>query len=105
MGKIPGKSVKAARLVRAIGSIAPANRSALNRMKETRRWKRPDFIWDALLLSMGTMLNSRGAALVKEDRHYSRVTWKALASLSASQRRKQLDNTLRAAKVRMPAQK
>lgn len=93
------------RLLKAINAVAPEKRSYLDGMKKTQKWEDPEFIWKSLLLSMSTMGNSRGVALVREDRYHRLVTWEALESLTPDERVKQLDQTLRAAKVRMPAQK
>jgi hypothetical protein len=42
-------------LVSAVRSVAGTRRHELDEKKQTKHWDRDDFIWEALLLSMGTM--------------------------------------------------
>jgi len=70
------------------------------------RLSRHEFIWYALLQAMATMGNVRGAkGLLENKENYNKVTYRNLAKLSSSVRRKQLQRTLWNAKVRMPDKK
>jgi thermostable 8-oxoguanine DNA glycosylase len=68
--------------------------------------ERPDFVWHFLLQSFATMGRSSGwHSLIGNRANYERVTFEALSQLKRSDRPKVVDNVLRAAKVRYPAQK
>lgn len=95
-----------ARLLSAVSSIAQERRHDIDEKKHPERWDQSNFIWEALLISMATMGNSRGKALVREEHHHKLITWEALKALGSSQERlTRLDETLRDAKVRMAAKK
>jgi hypothetical protein len=74
--------------------------------KEYEQIGREDFLWHYLLVSFSTMGNSRGyLGLIKNINNYKKVTFDVLSRMNESQRLKQIEQTLRDAKVRMPAQK
>ncbi len=85
--------------------VALRHGKELEKLKAPRHWAKPDFIWEALLLSMATMGNSRGAVLVENPHFHSQVEWATLDRLEAHARLTTLDQTLRRAKVRMPSVK
>jgi hypothetical protein len=93
------------RLTAAIRTVLPRKKHFIEAQKDTARFECEDFIWEALLLSMATMGNSRGVALVRTREHHSRITWAALAKLSGSERQETLSHTLAAAGVRMAKRK
>lgn len=69
------------------------------------KFDQPDWIWEALLLSFGTMGNSRGAVLVHDPRIDNSVRFDVLLHLSPESRRDTIETALRTAKVRMPSVK
>ncbi len=97
--------IAASKLVRAVKAIDPAKIRALDELKRTDHWDQDDFIWEALLVSMATMGNSRGAILVKDERYHKRVTWDRIVNLPLSRREEELVAALSAAKVRMARKK
>jgi thermostable 8-oxoguanine DNA glycosylase len=90
------------RLLQAVRAVHPAHLEELARGKNTSRYEQADFIWEALLLSMSTMGNSRGVTLVRNEEYHRRVRWDSLKKLPPENRAEVLTETLSAAKVRMP---
>jgi hypothetical protein len=95
----------AIRLSTIVRRIALEKRDELNAGKRTNHWNQDDFIWEALLVSMATMGNSRGVALVHKPELHEQVQWGVLEPFKNSECQKRLERTLRAAKVRMPQKK
>jgi hypothetical protein len=93
------------RLIAVIGKVALMKMAELNAMKKAAHWEAPDFIWEALLVSMATMGNSRGDVLVRDEKNHSRVRYNVLVGLTSSERRKALADALSSAKVRMAQRK
>jgi thermostable 8-oxoguanine DNA glycosylase len=74
--------------------------------KARRRAESPTFVWDSLVQSFATMGNSRGwAGLVENRENASRVSYEVVEALLPAKRLVHLDQVLRDAVVRMPAQK
>ncbi len=94
-----------ARLSVAVRKIAKDKRQEIDARKTTNHWDNDDFIWEALLVSMATMGNSRGATLVSDPQLHDQVRWKAIENLSQPECHARLQNALREAKVRMPQKK
>jgi hypothetical protein len=97
-----------ATLIRALRTRSPQMNQCLQQVKKDgmRNGKRPDFVWYFLLQSSATLGNSRGwQGLIGTPANYRRVTWEVLEGLSPTRRLLTLQETLRAAKVRMPDQK
>src|ERR1035441_2986498 len=90
---------------RKLLKVVPEKLKEIDARKRTDQWDRDDFIWEALLLSMATMGNSRGALLVGEERYHERVRWHRLASCSPDERERILAEVLNSAKVRMAKKK
>jgi thermostable 8-oxoguanine DNA glycosylase len=93
------------RLVNAVMKVLPETLERIRAKQRQDQWDRDDFIWEALLISMATMGNSRGAQLVEEERHHQRVRWDRLVNCSPNERERELANALASAKVRMPQKK
>jgi hypothetical protein len=85
--------------VRAIREVSPA--LAWEGREVKKDWFRPDFIWEALLLSVSTLGGVRGARLVHDERLHKRVTYAALEKRSPTERERILHDALREATVRM----
>jgi thermostable 8-oxoguanine DNA glycosylase len=95
------KSAKA----RLVSVIRKLHHKYVGKLDEEKRrgallWKKPDFIWESLLVSMATMGNSRGEALVKRKDLHRRVAFAALSALSSAGRIRVLEETMRKAGVR-----
>lgn len=94
------------RLANAAMRAANQHRLELEHIKAgAAKFDQPDWIWEALLLSFGTMGNSRGAVLVHNPQIHATVRFDALRELSRDARRDAIETALRAAKVRMPSVK
>lgn len=94
-------------LVSAARSIARQRQRELEELKEMHKdLSRPDFLWHYLLQSFATMGRASGwKGLIGTPSNYDRVRYEALAKLKVNSRNKQVEETCRAAKVRMPAMK
>lgn len=91
-----------ARLVRAIRKVHQRSPEKFRPpQKEKKGWSRPDFIWEALLVSSSTWGSVRGVQLVHNRKLHSRVTYAALEKRRPKDREKILRDALREAKVRM----
>ena len=93
------------RLIDALKHLTPEMKETLRQRKEEglEQKDRPDFVWHSLLQSFATMGNARGwDGLIGNEENYNRVTFEALSALD---RLENLDEVLRASKVRMPAKK
>src|SRR6478672_370894 len=96
----------ATQLVNAIQTVADSRRAELERMKADRhKFEQPDWLWEALLLSLSTMGNSRGAALVKNPEFHARVRFSTIQKTERKDRQLVIEGTMRKAKVRMPLRK
>ncbi len=104
---MPAKAVIQKTLAARARTVARKHRLRLKELKSAHEnLARPDFLWHYLLLSFATMGRAAGRhGLIETPSNYERVTNEALAALSARARRKQVEETCRAAKVRMPAKK
>jgi len=93
------------RLVKAI-RVVYANRGAKIRASTTSKsWDKDDFLWEAILLSLSTMGNSRGGKLVHDPTLHNQVTFDALRNCSPHNRQSHLEGALQAAGVRMSKKK
>lgn len=101
------KEIKRRKLVNLLRNITPEMKRKLRELKrDCREAKHSDFIWHALLASVATLGNERGyRGLIANEENYCRVTFEALSKVSATKRLKHIEQVLRDAKVRMPAQK
>jgi hypothetical protein len=90
-----------------VRSLANEKHEKLEQLKsECSQLNRPDFIWHYLLQSFATMGSVRGwDGLIGNSENYRKVTYEALDQLSPEDRLFVLEETLRKAKVRMPAKK
>ena len=93
------------RLVEAIRSVYAKEGRTIATRKTHKSWERDDFLWEAILLSLATMGNSRGGRLVKDGTLHSHVTYEALSKLRPNKRLSQLEGALQTAKVRMSKKK
>jgi hypothetical protein len=95
------------RLAGAARAIARKHQERIQELKNAaREQERPDWLWHALLVSFATMGNSRGYdGLIRNWENYDRVKYDTLRGLTKEARRRQLRETLHAAKVRMPDRK
>lgn len=86
-------------------SCARKHAAELKRQKaDNAQLQRPDFLWHYLLQSFATMGRAAGwKGLIGNKSNYDRVTYEALAALSPGDRRRQVEETCRAAKIRMPS--
>ncbi len=67
---------------------------------------RPDFLWHYLLQSFATMGRAAGwHGLIGNEDNYDKVRYEMLAELSPEVRTLQVEDTCRAAKIRMPGNK
>ena len=104
----PEQVNRRAALTQALRRATPDMLATLDELKRAGRenLEREDFLWHHLLTSMSTMGNSRGYdGLIADRSNYDRVTYEALDTLDDEDREEHLDEVLRDAKVRMPAQK
>ena len=70
---------------------------------EEKQLKRPDFLWHYLLQSFATMGRAAGwHGLIGNKANYNKLRFEVLAKLSPKDRRVQVEDTCRAAKIRMP---
>jgi hypothetical protein len=94
------------RLVHAARLVANHRKSDLEGIKGgAKKWDQPDWIWEALLLSFGTMGNSRGAALVHNPEIHKTVRFDVLQQITSEHRRPVIETAMRTAKVRRPSVK
>ena len=95
------------RLSQIICQLYETNRIELERFKsEQIQIERPDFIWHYLLASFSTMGRSSGwKGLIGTPYNYNRITFDVLNSLTSEQRKAQVHEVCRAAKIRMPGRK
>ena len=95
------------KLIGVVREIAKAKKADLdNRKKAAAGGMRTDFVWHYMLSSFSTMGNSRGAqGLIHNKLNYDRVRYEVLANMSSRQRLKVIENTFKAAKIRMPVKK
>jgi cystathionine gamma-synthase len=96
------------RLIDALKHLTPEMKETLRQRKEEglEQKDRPDFVWHSLLQSFATMGNARGwDGLIGNEENYNKVTFEALSALDRVERLENLDEVLRASKVRMPAKK
>lgn len=95
------------RLVTVVRTLAVEQRAELERLKqEASGLARPDFIWHYLLQSFSTMGRASGwRGLIGNQDNYRRVTYPVLAALSPEARQQQVQQTCRAANIRMPDRK
>lgn len=102
-----GGEAKRKALVDMLRRVTPDMRKTLEAKKEEGlRWsKRSDLIWFLILMSFATWGNSRGWALIDNQRYYRRVAFDELAELTPSERRKAISAVLWDAGVRMPDKK
>jgi hypothetical protein len=100
----PAQDTAANRLAAVVRAIATEKHAELDQLKANQHdIARPDFVWHYLLQSFSTMGRSAGwKGLIGTAANYTRVTYDALAQLTPAQRRIQVEETCRAAKVRMP---
>jgi hypothetical protein len=90
-------------LVDSLKHITPEMRERLRDLKREgeAELKRPDFVWHILLQSFATWGGDRGhQGLIGNQDNYSRVSFKALSNLDASERPSALEKVFLAAKVR-----
>jgi hypothetical protein len=87
--------------------LAWRHRSTLDNLKaEYAQLKRPDFFWHYLLQSFATMGRAAGwHGLIGNKGNYNKLRFELLTSLSPTARRNQVEETCRAAKIRMPSVK
>ncbi|WP_200385418.1 hypothetical protein [Rhodocyclus tenuis] len=87
--------------------IADSHRDELEQLKrEHEQLRRTDFVWHYLLQSFSTMGRAAGwHGLIGNHENYAKVTYEALANLSPEARDRQVRETCRAAKIRMPGKK
>ncbi len=95
------------RLVAVVRTLAAEKRPELERLKEEASGLvRPDFIWHYLLQSFSTMGRAAGwHGLIGNQNNYNRVTYSALASLTPTARKLQIQQVCRASGIRMPDKK
>jgi hypothetical protein len=96
------------RLTTLLSEPTPAMLQALRdlKAKATVRAASPTFVWDSLVQSFATMGNPRGRqGLVENQTNAGRVAHARVGRVSPDERLEHLDNVLRDAVVRMPAQK
>ncbi len=95
------------KLVNLLKNLSADKYELLEEMKNTSEvLKRQDIIWHLLLCSMSTMGNSRGyEGLINNQKNYKQVSYESLSKYSLGERNKILQDTLKAAKVRMSQQK
>jgi hypothetical protein len=95
------------RLATIVKALAAEKRPELERHKQGYSdIARPDFIWHYLLQSFATMGRASGwRGLIGNQENYRRVTYPALAALTAKARDGQVRETCRAAGIRMPDRK
>jgi hypothetical protein len=91
-------------LVAVAKALGREKKDKLDELKAERgQLARPDFLWHYLLQSFAVMGRAAGLqGLIGNKDNYERVRYTALARLSPSARAKQVEQTCRAAKVRMP---
>ncbi|HSH37479.1 MAG TPA: hypothetical protein VK993_01730 [Chthoniobacterales bacterium] len=94
-------------IARVAAQLAHDKRAQLDTLKaEHHQLSRPDFLWHYLLQSFATMGRATGwKGLIGTPTNYRRLTYNALANLPSSERLQQVEETCRAAKVRMPSRK
>lgn len=92
-------------LVTIARKLAREKHSELSKLKsEEKQLKRPDFLWHYLLQSFATMGRATGwHGLIGNKANYNKLRFEVLAKLSPKARRVQVENTCRAAKIRMPS--
>ncbi|MEI7432244.1 MAG: hypothetical protein WCL27_17500, partial [Betaproteobacteria bacterium] len=95
------------KLAKVIRIFAVEKASVLQQLKdENNQVNRPDFIWHYLLQSFSTMGRSAGwQGLIGTPENYSRITFDVLEKLTPEQRKIQVHEVCRAAKIRMPDRK
>lgn len=95
------------RLASVLRDLATEKSSVLDNLKSNEQdLNRPDLVWHYLLQSSATMGRAAGwHGLIGNRENYARVTYDLLSQLDDAKRLAVLDETLRAAKVRMPGQK
>ena len=91
------------RLADAVRLVVPKSLERLHELIEfgDEIWKRPDFIWNALVASMSTMGNFHDAQLWKDEGLASRLRFDMLKSLEPDRRRAEIREVLLTAEVRM----
>lgn len=101
------KEQKRKRLIGLLKNLSPEMKQKLAEIKrDSKKLKRKDFIWHALLCSIATLGNERGyQGLIANEKNYERVSFAALSKISQAKRLPHIEKVLRDAKVRMPAQK
>lgn len=95
------------KLVAVAKALAVENKDRLDNLKaEHDQLARPDFLWHYLLQSFAVMGRAAGLqGLIGNKDNYERVRYEALTRLSGSARATQVEQTCRAAKIRMPSLK
>jgi hypothetical protein len=85
-------------------ALARKHRGKLNELKaESAGLARRDFLWHYLLQSFATMGRAAGwHGLIGNKDHYNQLRYETLARLSPEERARQIEETCRAAKIRMP---
>lgn len=93
------------RLKRQARLLARQHAEKLEQLKaEQKQLQRSDFLWHFLLQSFATMGRTSGwRGLIGDKTNYNKVRFEVLAQLSPEARRLQVEETCRAAKIRMPS--
>ena len=93
-----------ARLAAVAKALALEKRAMLTQLKaEHQQLARSDFLWHYLLQSFATMGRAAGwHGLIGNPCNYRKVCYDTLARLSPAARATQIEETCRAAKIRMP---
>jgi hypothetical protein len=88
-------------------TLAAEKRDVLDNMKaEHDQLERADFLWHYLLQSFATMGRASGwRGLIGNKDNYNKLRYETLAALSLSKRAMQVEQTCKAAKIRMPGVK
>ena len=88
-------------------ALAREKKNDLDKLKaEHDQLARPDFLWHYLLQSFATMGRSSGKhGLIDNKDNYNKISYETLVPLSANARAIQVEQTCRAAKIRMPSVK
>lgn len=88
-------------------ALALEKKDKLDELKaEYSQLARPDFIWYYLLQSFATMGRAAGwHGLIGNKNNYEKLRYETLAQLSPEARTAQVEQTCRAAKIRIPGKK